>query len=151
MTRRWVKLVCLLPAAIAIGGATTLARARVDGTSGYSKAQTYSGALRYVRVELGYDVIEKDPEAAYLIFKYATPGQPKNAVTGTLEVIEVSGGGVKIFVSLPRMPEYHERVFRDGLLKKLREEYGSPTPPKKPPEPGNKPSADKPAPSPDAG
>lgn len=116
------------------------ADARVDGSSSYSKAQTYSGALRYVRVDMGYEVVEKDPEAAYLIFKYTAPGGGKNAqVTGTLEVIEAAGG-VRLFVSLPRMPEYYERVFRDGLLKKLREEYGAPATVKKPPE---KPAPDK--------
>jgi hypothetical protein len=26
------------------------------------------------------------------------------------------------------MPEYYERVFRDGLMKKLKDEYGAPPP-----------------------
>ncbi len=113
-------------AALAIAGLAPGASARVDGSSSYSKAQTYSGALRYVRVDLGYEVVEKDPEAAYLIFKYSSRGSAKDAsVTGTLEVIE-AGGSVRLFVSLPRLPEYQERVFRDGLLKKLRDEYGPP-------------------------
>jgi hypothetical protein len=129
-------------AALSVMSAVAVADARVDGASGYSKAQTYSGALRYLRVDLGYEVVEKDPDAAYLIFKYTAPGGSKNnAVTGTLEVIEGSGGGVRLFVSLPRMPEYYERVFRDGLMKKLKDEYGAPPPvAKKPPE---KPPAEK--------
>lgn len=129
----------------ALGVLSTIAsaEARVDGGSSYSKAQTYSGALRYVRVDLGYEVVEKDPDAAYLIFKYSAPGS-REAVTGTLEVVE-AGGNVRLFVNLPRAPEYQERVFRDGLLKKLREEYGPP-PAKKPAEkPSDKPDA-KPAP-----
>jgi hypothetical protein len=125
-------------------GLAPAAGARVDGSSSYTKAQTYSGALRYVRVDMGYEVVEKDPEAAYLIFKYATPGAAKgNLATGTLEVVEANGG-VRLFVSLPRMPEYYERVFRDGLLKKLRDEYGAPPPSKKPAE---KPAPEKPEPS----
>jgi hypothetical protein len=141
-------------AALALLGAVALAPradARVDSASSYSKAQTYSGALRYVRVDMGYEVVEKDPDAAYLIFKYAPPGASKGAlVTGTLEVIEASGG-VRLFVNLPRMPEYYERVFRDGLLKKLREEYGAPPVTKKPAEkqPSDKPAPDKPAPAPE--
>jgi len=128
----------LLMAATAL--AVQAADARVDASSGYSKAQTYSGALRYLRVDLGYEVVEKDPEAAYLIFKYTTPGQSKVASTGTLEVIETEGR-VRLFVNLPRLPEYHERVFRDGLLRKLREEYGAAPPAKKPkpPEPDKQP------------
>ena len=125
--------------------ATDPAAARVDASSAYSKAQTYSGALRYVRVDLGYEVVEKDPDAAYLIFKYVPTGGSKTSeVTGTLEVVD-AGGSVRVFVNLPRMPEYHERVFRDGLLKKLREEYGAPPTPAK--KPADKPAPDKNAPS----
>jgi hypothetical protein len=134
--------------AIGLTVAAPRADARVDGSSSYTKAQTYSGALRYVRVDLGYDVVEKDPDAAYLIFKYTAPGT-KDAATGTLEVVE-AGGSVRLFVSLPRLPEYQERIFRDGLLKKLRDEYGPPPPTKKPADkpsdnPEQKPDSQKPA------
>jgi len=149
MDHTWAKLAWTLLPLLALGSTAEEAEARVDGSSAYSKAQTYSGALRYVRVDLGYEVVEKDPDAAYLIFKYAAPGQSKSSpVTGTLEVIEAAGA-VRLFVSLPRMPEYHERVFRDGLLKKLREEYGTPPPAaKKPPE---KPPAEDKPPTPPSG
>ncbi len=43
------------------------------------------------------------------------------------------------------MPEYHERVLRDGLVRKLHDEYGvpprMPAPPAAPPE-TKKPEAD---------
>src|SRR3954469_4494335 len=143
MAQSWAKTVVSVLAGLAVTGLASGAGARVDGSSSYTKAQTYSGALRYVRVDMGYEVVEKDPEAAYLIFKYATPGAAKgNLATGTLEVIEANGG-VRLFVSLPRMPEYYERIFRDGLLKKLRDEYGAPPPAKKPAE---KPTPEKPDP-----
>jgi hypothetical protein len=121
----------------------TSAGARVEGDSAYTKAQTYSGALRYLRVDLGYEVVEKDPDAAYLIFRYAPDGRAKDASTGTVEVIETESR-VKVFVQIPRMPEYHERLLRDGLLNKLRAEYGTPPPrvEKKPePDGGAKPDA----------
>jgi hypothetical protein len=148
MARSSVTSLFSVLAALAVVAPATPADARVDGGSSYSKAQTYSGALRYVRVDLGYEVVEKDPDAAYLIFKYTAPGGAKtSAVTGTLEVIEASGG-VRVFVNLPRMPEYYERVFRDGLLKKLRDEYGAPTVVAK--KPAEKPGAEK-APAPPEG
>src|SRR6187549_3079959 len=127
---------------------TQSATARVGGDSEYSKAQTYSGALRYLRVDLGYEVVERDPDAAYLIFRYQTPGQgsrEKSNATGTVEIVDTDGH-VKLFVQIPSMPEYHERVLRDGLVRKLRDEYGVPprkspaTPPAAPPE--KKPEAD---------
>src|SRR6187549_2905174 len=91
---------------------TQSATARVGGNSEYSKAQTFSGALRYLRVDLGYEVVEKDPESAYLVFKYLPPGQAKGEAFGTVEVIE-AGEHVRVFVRIPRMPEYHERILRD--------------------------------------
>jgi hypothetical protein len=119
------------------------AGARVEGESEYSKAQTYSGALRYLRVDLGYEVVEKDPDSAYLVFRYEPPGQPKAETTGTVEVVETADH-VRVFVRIPKMPEYHEVVLRDGLLRKLREEYGPPVPrkPDKPDKPDKHPPTD---------
>jgi hypothetical protein len=132
--------------AILIAGALVLlaesATARVGGDADYSKAQTYSGALRYLRVDLGYEVTERDPDAAYLIFRYRIPGQnaQKEGATGTVEIVDADGQ-TKLFVQIPAMPEYHERVLRDGLMKKLRDEYGVPA--RKPaPPPEKKPEAD---------
>ena len=115
--------------------------ARVGGDSEYSKAQTYSGALRYLRVDLGYEVTERDPDAAYLIFRYQLPGQNKATATGTVEVVDADGH-VKLFVQIPSMPEYHERVLRDGLVRKLHDEYGIPPHKAPPPPPDKKPEAD---------
>jgi len=135
-------------AGVLIAGALLVAQsatARVGGESEYSKAQTYSGALRYLRVDLGYEIVERDADAAYLIFRYQLPGQNKALATGTVEIVDADGH-VKLFVQIPSMPEYHERVLRDGLVRKLRDEYGvpprkSPTPtPAAPPE--KKPEAD---------
>jgi hypothetical protein len=118
------------------------ATARVGGDSQYSKAQTYSGALRYLRVDLGYEVVERDPDAAYLIFRYQLPGQNKGTATGTVEIVD-SDGHVKLFVQIPTMPEYHERVLRDGLVRKLHDEYGAPpAKPVPPAPPQKKPEAD---------
>lgn len=108
--------------------------ARVEADSEYTKAQTYSGALRYLRVDLGFEVVEKDSDAAYLVFRYEAPGQQKNESLGTVEIVD-SGEHVRVFVRIPRMPEYHERVLRDGLLRKLKDEYGPPLPRKPEPPP----------------
>jgi hypothetical protein len=117
------------------------ASARVAGKSEYSKAQTYSGALRYLRVDLGYEITERDPDAAYLIFRYQLPGQHPGTATGSVEIIE-SDGHVKLFIQIPTMPEYHERVLRDGLVRKLHEEYGVPPPPAAPAPSHKKPEGD---------
>jgi hypothetical protein len=128
MLARWVPAL-LFTATLALCPSAT---ARVEATSGYTKAQAFSGALRFLRVDRGYDVLEKDADAAYVLFRYPLPGKQPSA-SGSVEVVETPRG-TKIFVQLPRLPVYHETVLRDALLKKLREEYGTPPPKAKPPE-----------------
>ena len=139
--RKPAGLLALGVVSLALAGvlATDFAEARAEADSDYTKIQTYNGALRYLRVDLGYEVVEKDPEAAYLLFRYEPAGRRGNPTNGSIEVIEAKGR-VKLLVQLPQMPSYHEVVLRDGLLKKLRQEYGEP--PKKPDPPRQKPPTD---------
>lgn len=120
---------------------STGAAARVEADSDYSKAQTYNAALRYVRVDLGYEIVEKDPDVGYFLFRYEPPGRKNNPTSGSIEVVE-SKERVKIVIQLPQMPSYHETTLRDGLLKKLRAEYGEPPKKKKPEDKPKKPDAD---------
>jgi hypothetical protein len=118
------------------------ASAEADAKSAYSKGQTYSAALRYLRVDLGYEIVEKDPDAAYLLFRY-TPTGRREPTNGSIEVVETRTE-VRVVVQLPQLPHYHETMLRDGLLAKLRKEYGEPPPARKPtpkdkPDGGEKP------------
>jgi len=135
-----LRLLCfgLVLASFALEAA--FASARVTAESQYTKAQNYSAALRFLRVDKGFEVIERDEQAAYLIFRYPTPDRKEESVTGTIEVVEIDES-VTLIVKLPQMPQYHERLLSDQLLKKLRDEYGPPSSPKQKPEekpPGEK-------------
>ena len=63
--------ICALCVATIVGtslaAAPVLARAEAD--TYYTLPQAFGAALRYLRVDLGFEVTEKDPEAAYLLFK----------------------------------------------------------------------------------
>jgi hypothetical protein len=116
---------------------TGSAGANAEARSGYSKGQTYNAALRYLRIDLSYEVTEKDPEAAYLLFKFLPDGR-KTLSTGSIQIVELRDG-VRVTVRLPEQPRYHEQLMSDGLMQKLRDEYGEPPrredPPKDPKEP----------------
>ena len=115
----------LLAYSLAVGPA--MARAEAD--TYYTLSQTFGAALRYLRVDLGFEVTEKDPEAAYLLFKYKVPGDPKREVAGAIELVKIDKR-VRIVVKIPQMPQLHEQLMRDGLLRKLVQEYGAaPRPP----------------------
>jgi hypothetical protein len=108
------------------------AQARSESVLHYTKAQTFSSALRYLRVDLGYSVTEKDPEAAYLMFEFPRSDQKKLGL-GTIEIVETDES-VRLVVRIPELPEYQERMMADGLLSKLKNEHGEP-PPRKPQQP----------------
>lgn len=110
------------------------ATARASFESPYSLEQTYSTALRYVRIDRNYKVTEKDPNAAYVLFDYRDPQGAESQ--GAIEMVP-SAQTIKVVVQLPKMPRYHEQMLADGLAKKLRDELGTPAP--------------RPAPSADAG
>jgi hypothetical protein len=96
-------------------------QARVEDTCEYSKSQVFRSALRFLRVDQGYTISERDEESGYLLFDYPLD---KSATTpGSLEIIE-RDDRVKLVVTIAKMPEYHERLFVSKFLEKLRADYG---------------------------
>ena len=106
--------------------------ARSDARVPNTKAQVFSAALRYLRVDRGFEVTERDADAAYLLFLYPTPNAEPKQVQGAIEMVE-TGKAVKVSVSLPTLPSYQEELIKRGLLEKLHQDY--PTPSRPPPEP----------------
>jgi len=107
------------------------ALARSEAEVGYTREQTFSAALRYLRVDLAYEVTEKDPDAAYLLFTFSDPALQRKSGHGSIEMVQ-RDKGVRLVVSRPELPSYREELLKRGLLEKLRTEYGEPPAP--PPE-----------------
>jgi hypothetical protein len=140
---RRLAAVVLLSLTLGVAGAALLAGEASAGSaydSPYTYEQTFGSALRLVRVDLGLKITEKDAENGYLLFEYTSPESGKRVSNGAIEVV---GGkrGVHVAVQLPSMPQYHEQMILDALVKKLAAEHGEP--PKK--------EAPPPAPAGDAG
>jgi len=117
--------------ALVVLSASASASASVETRSGYTKLQTYNAALRYLRVDLAYEVTEKDPDAAYLLFHFVPDGRKKDT-NGAIEIVERKDD-VLVYVRLPDLPHYQEEMLSDGLFRKLRTEYGDPPPREDPP------------------
>ena len=118
---------CVLPRPVA---------ARSEAEIRYTREQAFSAALRYLRVDLAYEVTEKDPQAAYLLFNFADPALQKKTGHGSIELVQ-RDKVVRVLVNLPELPSYREELLKRGLLEKLRAEYGEP-PAAPPPEPPKK-------------
>lgn len=119
---RWLGAGCALLAVTALPSGAV---ARADAEVRYTQKQTFSAALRYLRVDLAYEVVEKDAEAAYLLFELEGTGKEKSPARGSIEVVQTDAS-VRVFVSLPQLPSYREEQLKRGLLRKLRAEYGQP-------------------------
>ena len=129
-----------LAAAVAL--TSSMATAKSDYASPYGYDKTWNAALRMVRVDLGFKVLEKDDASGYLLFEYRSPESGPKATSGSLEFVRPQSGSneVKVVAQIPQMPRYHEQVLLDDLAKKMHDEYGDPPAPHK-----------EPAPPPDAG
>jgi hypothetical protein len=122
---------------------------RVQQRTGYTRQQVFNGAMRYLRVDQQYKVLERDEASGYLLFEYPRGGDrpPANA---SLEVIETDEH-VTFVVQIPQLPEYHEQHLAEGLARKLREDYGEPARKKERPDPAPRRPEDEPGDTPDQG
>jgi hypothetical protein len=122
----------------------TIATAKSDYASPYGYDKTWNAAVRMVRVDFGFKVLEKDEANGFLLFEYRSPESGPKATNASFEFVRPASGvgDVKVVAQIVAMPRYHEQVLLDDLTKKMREEYGDPPASRR----DNPPSA-----SPDAG
>jgi hypothetical protein len=122
--------------------APSVAHARAQSDVPYSLGEAFSVAMRFVRVDRGCEVTDKDPAAAFVTFSCKDDEKVKR---GSVEIFQakVNGReGVRLQVALGDDPHYVELRFLELLERKLREERG--TPPQAPPAapPAKKPPPD---------
>jgi hypothetical protein len=102
--------------------------ARSQKTLAYPHAESFSAAVRFIRVDEGLKLIEKDSDAGYVIFELR---EEKKVFRGSLEVIDVDQDGrraIRFVIAIEDRPEYVELQMLNRLEKKLRAELGSPAP-----------------------
>ncbi len=106
----------------------TAATAKSDYASPYGYEKTWNAALRMVRVDLGFKVLEKDEASGYLLFEYRSPESGPKSTNGSLEFVRPTSGAsdVKVVAQIDKMPRYHEQVLLDALTRKMHDDYGDP-------------------------
>jgi hypothetical protein len=110
------------------------ADASVAYESQYTFEQTFGTATRLIRVDMGLKIKEKDAENGFLLFDYTSPESGKKPSPGSIECVRTPRG-VHVAVQLPAMPQYHEQVLVDALVRKLVQEHGAPPEKARPPAP----------------
>lgn len=140
------RMACLVVVAIAIG-LPRAGAARTDRELTYRENEIWNGAIRFLRVDSGFRILEKDRESGYVLFEYKDEGAP---CTASFEMVRTTRDGrsfVRARIQIPQMPRYVEAVLMDRLVRKLRDEFGEPPPagivaPAEKPKPGDRPAAE---------
>jgi len=117
-----------------------IADARSEKTVGWTAARVFPAAVRFLRVDEGVTIVEKDAEAGYVMFELTDEGQ---TFPGALELVALDDGKLRLVLRIEDRPDYMEVGMLDRLERKLRDELGppprtdkpkAPKPPKDPPE-----------------
>jgi len=118
---------CLLAASLVASPGTASARSSRD--LAYQSEVAWMAAVRLLRVDLGFQIVERDQDARFVLFQYVE-GQQSHP--GSMEIVErtLEDGriGVRVVVAVPALPTYVELNLIDRLERKLREEVGPPAP-----------------------
>ena len=121
-------LALMLVAAVALGVGAT-AHARAEAELPYGLPAAFSTALRFVVVDRGCKVVDKDAEAAYVSFECTDDGKAKR---GSVEIFKVPAG-VRAQVTLGDDTHGMELRWLELYERKLRDELGTPLPRPTPP------------------
>ena len=122
--RTALRLVAPLSLAALVSLVPQSASAVVRAQSDYPYDQVWNAAVRLVRVDLGFEIMERDQEGGFVLFKYRGDSGTFNA---SLEVVRpAQGGKVGLVIQVPEMPRYTELWLLDRLNRKMHDDYGAP-------------------------
>src|SRR5687768_3511172 len=84
-------------------------QARVQQDERYAPDLAWNAAIRMLRVDMGFKILERDRDAGFILFTYRDGSHHS---PGALEIIptRVEGiSGTRVIVQLSQMPTYAER------------------------------------------
>ncbi len=119
------------------------AAAKSERATYHSVDKVWPSAVRFLRVDQGYSIVDKDADSGYVVFDYIAE---ERKLRGALELVPTQDSEghseLRIVLTLDGSPSYIEDMVLDRLMQKLRDEHGDGPPPprkKKPPEKPAKP------------
>lgn len=116
--------------------------ARTSDVLPYPFEQIWPTAIRFLRVDRGAAVKEKDIDSGYVLFELPEGGR---TYKGSLELVRTQDGdgrdATRVVITLPDLPRHFETTLVDKLGIKAKDDNGAPAPPRprKPPESPNDP------------
>ncbi len=147
----WGAAFLLLPAAGPAAANAEAAHGEPAGTKlsqsrvlPYPVDQVWGAAIRYLRVDRDYAIVDRDPETGYIVFEIPL-GELQGR--GTLEAFSTTDPSgrmsTQLQISTEAGPTHLPHTLIEGIAKKVRAERGqAPTAPRPPVAPPNDPEPD---------
>jgi len=115
--------------------AATVADARSTQPVPYPAPDIWATSIRFLRVDRGFPIREKDESAGYILFDYLDSGRSYRGALELIPAADVDGRvGAQVVVSIPDLPRRYETGLLDRLAAKIRDERGPPAPRGKAPD-----------------
>jgi hypothetical protein len=129
--------------------AATLTWARTHEIAPYPITSVWPAAVRFLRVDRGFPIREKDEGAGYVLFDYTDGPKPCRASLELIRTTDYEGrDATKMAISIPDLPHRFEQMLLDKLTAKIRDDQGPPAPPpRKGEKPASQPDAAPPTPN----
>lgn len=112
----------------------------------YPMDHVWPTAIRYLRIDRGFEITDRDRDAGYLLFEF--PLEEKRIGSGSVEMFEaIDAAGrasVSIGVNTGAGPVHLPNSILDGIAAKVRAERGQPAPPPPPKQEEPPPKKDEP-------
>ena len=122
----------------------TAAIARSTLALPYGPADVWATAVRFLRVDRGYPIREKDEPSGYILFDYPDGARSYRAALELIPMTDMDGRpSMQAVLSIPDLPRHYETALLDRLAVKAREERGTPPPPRRRPPPTDPADKDK--------
>lgn len=130
-----LSLIAIIGAVAASG--VDMVGAKATRLASWEFSRVWPTAVRFLRVDEGYTLVEKDAEAGYVLFDVE---YKDNTYRGSLELVRVKDyverDAVRLILKITDRPIYVEDGVLERLLQKLRSELGQPIdPPEAKPDP----------------
>lgn len=119
------------------------AQARTMDVVSYPIADVWPTSIRFLRVDRGFPIREKDDSAGYVLFDFTDGPKVSKASLELIHAVDSEGReATRLAVSIPDLPKRYEQMLLDKLAGKLREDHGPPAPAPKRSKPVEQPRPD---------
>jgi hypothetical protein len=109
------------------------AAARSTSTLPYPSGEVWAAAVRFLRVDRGLPIREKDEAAGYVLFDYSEGGKSYKAALELVPFTDEDGRvTTQASLTIAGLPKRYEGALLEGLGAKIRDERGPPPAAKRP-------------------